>query len=86
MGRPELRGPGRRHIMHRRGIQPGIASNLARQHRLATASIRTCRVPTAPPEEELLVDSCFKRGNGEAVGYENVDEPVRLGAGDVGER
>ena len=33
---------------------------------------------------ELLVDSCFDRGDGEAVGYENV-EPVRLDAGDVRE-
>ena len=32
------------------------------------------------------MDSCFDRGDGEAVGYENVDEPVRLDAGDVGER
>ena len=38
-----------------------------------------------PPEEELLVDSFF-RGDGEAVGYENVDEPVWLDACDVGER
>ena len=35
---------------------------------------------------ELLVNSCFDRGDGEAVGYENVDEPVRLDAGDVRER
>ena len=40
----------------------------------------------APPEEELLVDSCFDKGYGDAVGYEKVDEPVRLDAGDVGER
>ena len=40
----------------------------------------------APLEDELLVDSCFDNGDGEAVGYENVDEPVRLDAGDVGER
>ena len=33
-------------------------------------------------DEELLVDSCFGKGNGEAVGYRNVDEPVRLDAGD----
>ena len=32
------------------------------------------------------MDSCFDKGDGEAVGYENVDEPVRLDAGDVGER
>ena len=37
-----------------------------------------------PPEEELLADSCFDKGDGEAVGYENVDEPVWLDAGDVG--
>ena len=35
-----------------------------------------------PPEEELLVDSCFERG-GETVRYKNVDEPVRLDAGNV---
>ena len=39
----------------------------------------------APPEEELLVDSCFDQGDGEAAEYEKVDEPVRLDAGDVGE-
>lgn len=43
---------------------------------------RTC----APPEEEPLVDSYFDKGDGEAVEYENVDEPVQLDAGDVGER
>ena len=43
---------------------------------------RTC----APPEDELLVDSCFDGGDGGAVVYENVDEPVRLDAGDVGKR
>ena len=31
-------------------------------------------------------DSCFGSGDGEAVGYENVEEPVRLDAGDVRER
>ena len=40
----------------------------------------------APPEEELLMDRCFKNGHGEAVGYENVDETLRRNAGDVGER
>ena len=40
----------------------------------------------APPEEELLVDSSFDKGEGEAVGYDKVDEPVGLDAGDVGER
>jgi hypothetical protein len=43
---------------------------------------RTC----VPPEDELVVDSCFDRGAGEAVEYEKVDEPVRLDACDVGER
>ena len=37
---------------------------------------RTC----APPDEELPVDSCFDKSDGEAVGY----EPVQLDAGDVG--
>ena len=32
------------------------------------------------------MNSCFDRGDGEAVGYENVDEPVRLDAGDVREQ
>ena len=32
------------------------------------------------------MDSCFGRVDGEAVGYEKVDELVRLDAGDVGER
>ena len=39
----------------------------------------------APPDEEQLVDRCFDEGDGEAVGYENVVEPVQLDAGDVGE-
>ena len=30
------------------------------------------------------MDSCFDKGDGEAVGYENVDEPVRLGAATLG--
>jgi hypothetical protein len=34
----------------------------------------------------MLVDSCADDGDGEAVGYENVDEPVRLDAGYVGEQ
>lgn len=38
-----------------------------------------------PPEKELIVDSCFDKGNGEAARYEKVDEPVRLDAGDVGD-
>ena len=29
------------------------------------------------------MDSCFEYGDGEAVGYENEDKPVRLDAGDV---
>ena len=33
---------------------------------------------------ELFVDIRFDRGSGEAVGYENVDEPVRLDAGEDG--
>ena len=37
----------------------------------------------APSDEELLVDSCFNKWGGEEVAY---DEPVRLDAGDVGER
>ena len=38
------------------------------------------------PDEELLVDSCFDRGDGDAgAHYENVDEPAQLDAGDVGE-
>ena len=37
-----------------------------------------------PPKEELLVDSYFDKGDCKAVGYEKVDEPVRLDAGDVG--
>ena len=39
----------------------------------------------APPEEELPVESCFEKGDGEAVGDESGDEPVRLDAGDVDE-
>lgn len=46
-----------------------------------------CHRACAPPDEELLVDSCFDRGDGEAgARYEKVDEPVRLDAGEVGER
>jgi hypothetical protein len=37
----------------------------------------------APPEEELLVDSCFNKCDGDVVGYEKIDKPVRLDAGDV---
>lgn len=40
----------------------------------------------APLEEELLVDCCFDRGDGNAVGYEKVDEPVWLDVGNVGEQ
>ena len=32
------------------------------------------------------MDSYFNRSDGEAVEYENVDEPVRQDAGDIGER
>ena len=43
---------------------------------------RTCE----PPEELLLVDTCFDKGDGEAIGCEKVEVPVRLEAGDFGER
>jgi hypothetical protein len=43
-----------------------------------------CHRACPPPEEELLVDSCFDKGDGEAGA--RYDEPVRLDAGDVGER
>jgi hypothetical protein len=36
----------------------------------------------APPEDKLLVESCFHNGDGDAVAYDNVDEPLRLDAGD----
>ena len=46
-----------------------------------------CHRACAPPNDELLVDNCFERGDGEAgERCENVDETVRLDAGDVGER
>ena len=37
-------------------------------------------------DEELFVDSCFDKGDGEVVRYENVDEPVWLDVGDVGKQ
>ena len=37
----------------------------------------------APPEEELLVDCCFDEGDGEVVGHEKEDEPVRVEAVEV---
>jgi hypothetical protein len=46
-----------------------------------------CHRACAPPDDELLVDNCFDRGDSEAgERCENVVEPVRLDAGDVGER
>ena len=46
-----------------------------------------CYRACAPPNDELLVDNWFERGDGEAgERCENIDEPVRLDAGDVGER
>ena len=47
-----------------------------------TESQRTC----ASPEEELLVDSGFNKGEDEVVFYERRDESVRLDAVDEGER
>jgi hypothetical protein len=45
-----------------------------------------CHRACAPPDEELLVDNCFDKGDDEAgARYENVDEPVRLEACDVGD-
>ena len=41
---------------------------------------RTC----VPPEEEQLIDTCFGKGDGEATECKNVEEPVRLDAGDFG--
>ena len=46
-----------------------------------------CHIASAPPNDELLVDNCFERGDGEAGGRcENADEPMRLDAGNLGER
>jgi hypothetical protein len=47
-------------------------------HRNPAKFQRTC----APPEDERLVDNCIDKGDG----YKKVEEPVRLDAGDVGER
>ena len=53
---------------------------------LALAPVE-CHRACAPPNDELLADNCFDRGDGEAgERYESVDEPVRLDSGDVGER
>ena len=86
MERPEAI---RRHVMHLRRIQarillatsPDITDPPPLPPPLAAPAEfqRTC----APPEEDLLMDCCFENGDGEAVGYENVDEPVQLDAGDV---
>lgn len=46
---------------------------------LATAEFRQMG---APPEEELLLDSRFDKG--EAVGYNELDESLRLDASDTG--
>ena len=88
--RPELRSAIRRYIVPLCRIQARIAGSLARQYRPTTVTIdgRACQVPThvCTAEDELLVDSCFDKGVVEALGYENVDEPVRLDTGDVRER
>ena len=45
-----------------------------------------CHRACAPPNDEPLFDNCFERGDSEAGEQcENVDEPVRLDAGDVGD-
>lgn len=36
--------------------------------------------------EELLVEDRYDMGDGEAVGYAEVDEPMEIEAGDVRER
>ena len=47
-----------RQVVHLQGIQPGIASGLARQHR--PAAIGAGGVPSStPPEDKLLFVSCF---------------------------
>ena len=38
------------------------------------------------PEEDPLVHSCFDRGDGEVVGYENAAEPVQLDPDNIGEQ
>ena len=48
---------------------------------MPASSQRTC----APPEEELFVDRRFYESDEEVVGYESVDELVRLDAGEVGD-
>ena len=51
---------------------------------LAPVEYHRARVPL---DEELLVDNCLDKGDGGAgVRCENVDEPVQLDAGDVGDR
>ena len=51
------------------------------------APVDCYRACAAPPNDELLVDNCFERGDGEAgERCENLDEPVLLDEGDVGER
>ena len=54
---------------------------------LAPSAPVDCYRACVPPNDEPLVDNCFERGDGEAgERCENIDEPVRLDAGDVGER
>ena len=85
MERPELRSAVQSHGVHLGVIQPSITS-LARQHRPTT--IRARRVPThvCASEGRAARGQLFDRGDGEAVDYENFDEPVWQDAGDVGER
>jgi hypothetical protein len=82
MERPQLRGAVRYHVVHLGRIQAGIASfrQSDRPPLAPTEFQRTC----ATPEDELLVDSCFDKSGGNAVGYENVDESVRLYLGTLG--
>ena len=80
--RPKFRAAVPRHIVYLGSIHANVASP-ARQFRPGT--ICANRVPTKVCAS-LRGTTRFDKGNGKAVGYEKVDEPVRLDAGDVCER
>jgi hypothetical protein len=82
MERPQLRGAVRYHVVHLGRIQADIAS--FRQSNRPPLALTEFQCTCAPLEDELLVDSCFDKSDGNAVGYENVDESVRLDLGTLG--
>ena len=86
MERPHLCSAVRCHVVHLGSTKPALLASPESTDPPPLVPAFEFQRTCMPPEEGLLVDSCFDNGDEEVVRYETVDEPERLDAGDVGER